>query len=85
MFSTFISQSPFSGSSSLNGKLIAAIVVAVIVFGVAGGVLCRYFIQRCLNKPKLRFEDYGYSHLQMMQDQEDFYFNDDDDHGLLDL
>ncbi|XP_031565214.1 uncharacterized protein LOC116300479 [Actinia tenebrosa] len=80
-------QSPPSRPSSLSGKLIAAIVVAVIVFVVAGAVLCRYLYQRCINKPKLRFEDYGYSHLQMMQDQEDFYFNDDDDddHGLLDL
>jgi hypothetical protein len=84
----FILQSTAAGSSSLSGKLVAAIVVAVLVFGIAGLVSCRYAYHRFINRPKFRFEDYGYSHLQMMQDSEDFYYknsDDDDDHGLLDL
>lgn len=65
---------------SSKGKQIAGICLAVIIC-VGGAIIVGNFLyQRMKRRAKIRFEDYGYSRLKMLEDE--FYFDveiDDDE------
>ena len=63
----------------MTGKQIAGITLAsVICLGVAI-IVGNYFYHRWKKKAKVRFEDYGYSRLKMLEDE--FYFDVEIDDG----
>ena len=84
-----LSSPATSTISSVTGKQIAGITLAsVICLGVAI-IVGNYFYHRWKKKAKVRFEDYGYSRLKMLEDE--FYFDveiddsDDKSTGLVQI
>ncbi|XP_015752140.1 PREDICTED: uncharacterized protein LOC107331961 [Acropora digitifera] len=74
-----LSSPATSTISSVTGKQIAGITLAsVICLGVAI-IVGNYFYHRWKKKAKVRFEDYGYSRLKMLEDE--FYFDVEIDDG----
>ncbi|XP_067021605.1 uncharacterized protein [Acropora muricata] len=74
-----LSSPATSTISSVTGKQIAGISLAsVICLGVAI-IVGNYFYHRWKKKAKVRFEDYGYSRLKMLEDE--FYFDVEIDDG----
>ena len=69
------SRSPVSSSS--KGKQIAGICIAVLICIGGAVIVGNYFYRRMKRKEMIRFEDYGYSRLKMLED--DFYFDVEDD------
>ncbi|KAL9968446.1 hypothetical protein ACROYT_G026823 [Oculina patagonica] len=69
------STSPVSSSS--KGKQIAGIVIAVLICLGMALIAGNYMYRRIKRKQAIRFEDYGYSRLKMLED--DFYYDVEDD------
>lgn len=81
--------STVSADSSLTGKQIVGICLATVICLGMVIIVGNYFYHRVKKKAKVRFEDYGYSRLKMLEDE--YYFDveidDDDDErtGLVSL
>lgn len=69
------SESPVSSSS--KGKEIVGICVAVLICTAVALIAGNYMYRRFKRKQRIRFEDYGYSRLKMLED--DFYHDVEDD------
>ena len=68
-----------TSKSSHKALKIAGICIAVLISTVGLLILGRCFYQRIKRKEKIRFEDYGYSRLKMMEDSLYNDFTDDSD------
>ncbi|CAH3169460.1 unnamed protein product [Porites evermanni] len=79
--------SPASSSTSSKGSLIVGICIAMVICIGAALIVANYCYRRMRKRAKIRFEDYGYSRLKMLED--DLYFDleieDDESKGLVDL
>lgn len=64
-------------TNSFEGKQIAGAVIAVFICSVGVAIVGNYFYRRMKRKQAIRFEDYGYSRLKMLED--DFYHDVEDD------
>lgn len=64
-------------SSSSKGKQIAGICIAVLICLGLVFIVGNYLYRRVKKKQMIRFEDYGYSRLKMLED--DFYYDVEDD------
>lgn len=75
------SESPVSSSS--KGKEIVGICVAVLICTGLALIVGNYMYRRFKKRQAIRFEDYGYSRLKMLED--DFYYDveDDENTGLM--
>lgn len=69
------SESPVRSSS--KGKEIVGICVAVLICTGVALIVGNYMYRRFKKKQTIRFEDYGYSRLKMLED--DFYYDVEDD------
>ena len=69
------SESPVSPSS--KGKEIVGICIAVLVCVGLAFIVGNYIYRQFKKKQTIRFEDYGYSRLKMLED--DFYYDVEDD------
>ncbi|CAH3145644.1 unnamed protein product [Porites lobata] len=76
-----------SSSTSSKGSLIVGICIAMVICIGAALIVANYCYRRMRKRAKIRFEDYGYSRLKMLED--DLYFDleieDDESKGLVDL
>ena len=81
------SPTPTSSASSSKSKQIAGICLAVIICVGGAVIVANFLYRRMKRRANIRFEDYGYSRLKMLED--DFYFDteidDDESKGLVQL
>jgi len=82
-------RSPTTSASSSKGKQIAGICLAVIICVGLAIIVGNFLYRRLKRRAKIRFEDYGYSRLKMLEDE--YYFDvevdddDDENKGLVQL
>lgn len=82
------SPTPTRSVISSKGNLIAGVCIAVFICIGGAFIVGNFLYRRMKRREKIRFEDYGYSRLKMLEDE--FYFDvevddTDDERGLVQL
>ena len=70
-------------SSGISSKLKASLVIASIIFIVLAVVVTRFVYHRIQRSKRAKYEDYGYSQLKVILDDNLYEDDEDDDDQLL--
>jgi len=72
-----------SPSDKMTSRLKASLVIASIIFFVVAVIVGRYFYHRVQRKRRAKYEDYGYSQLKIILEDNLYEDEEDDDDPLL--
>ena len=70
-------------SSKASSKLVASLVIASIIFVVMVIIISRFAYQKLQRRKRMKYEDYGYSQLKVILDDNLYDDETDDDEQLL--
>ena len=72
-----------SPSDKMTSRLKASLVIASVIFFVVAVIVGRYFYHRVQRKRRAKYEDYGYSQLKIILEDNLYEDEEDDDDPLL--
>ena len=70
-------------SDTVSSRLKASLVIASIIFVVVAVIAGRFFYHRMQRKRRAKYEDYGYSQLKVILEDNLYEDEEDDDDPLL--
>lgn len=67
----------------MSARLKASLVIASLIFIAVAAIVGRFIYQRVQRKKRAKYEDYGYSQLKVILDDDLYEDEEDDDDQLL--